>query len=324
MACDPDDSGAPDSGPNDERCSFSFAILTDTHIGEGTGDYGTAGWDDGYDDQVESDSEAVLAQAVTDINTLAEAPDGPSFALILGDITDSGERSELERADILLGQLTLPWLPLLGNHDTWPYAYDASASTYAEAETPTGDALLYETFAQRFEVFEATHPTAVHAEPAWDPAIGTERPFVNFAFTHCGVRFVAIDTNTRTPAEGEPPGIGPEAALHTMDGGPWPWLLDDLTQGAGGSAETVVVLAHHPFTQSTMLAFDEEDFATIEADLQAHGVEDRIAAFFGGHLHLDSEQSGPTGIPVVLTAATKDGHGPRVVQVSELGKLDWD
>jgi len=58
--------------------------------------------------------------------------------------------------------------------------------------------------------------------------------------------------------------------------------------------------------------------------MDTHSLEDRIAAFFGGHLHLDSEQSGPTGIPVVLTAATKDGHGPRVVQVSELGELGWD
>lgn len=61
----------------------------------------------------------------------------------------------------------------------------------------------------------------------------------------------------------------------------------------------------------------------VEVDPEAHDLDSRIAAFFGGHIHLDAELDGPLGLPVVLTAAAKDDTPPRFVGVSEQGALDW-
>jgi 3',5'-cyclic AMP phosphodiesterase CpdA len=314
----PMDSEAADQ----ERCAFSFAILTDTHIGEGLGDYGAPGWDDAWNPAVASESEAALIAAVEEINALVQAGDGPAFALVLGDLSDSGERSELERTRDILDALALPWLPLLGNHDVWPYHWDAQAEAWGEAETPVGDALIWEVFEAAFARAAQDLPSLRLTPAAWEPSLKADTPFVGFAFSHCGVRFVALDSNTRVhAAEGEP-GVGPEAALHDHEGGSWPWLLERL-EGDDG-ALPVAVVAHHPFTQSAWTSFDAERFAQIEADLSARGLEQRIAAFFGGHLHVEIEQEGPLGIPVVLTDATKDGAGPRIVQVAADGSLSWE
>lgn len=315
---------ADSAHPAADRCAFSFAILTDTHVGEGVEDYGTAGWDDDDDGSTTSGSEAPLAEAVATLNALAEGEDAPAFAVVLGDLTDSGERSELMRARALLDDLALPWLPLLGNHDLWPYAYAAEEGAYAQAAGPTGDALMHEVFEDSFAAAAADLPSLVRAPAVWEPALGADTPFVSFAFTHCGARVVALDSNTRIHAEGGEPGIGPEAALYDAEGAPWPWLLADLTTGPGAEAETVLVLAHHPFTPSTWTSFDQASFERIEGDILEHGLDQRIAAFFGGHLHLELEQEGPAGLPVLLTDATKDGARPKVVTISEEGVVAWN
>lgn len=317
-ACCGEDSGLDDSGdgrdPTLPSCPFSFVVLTDTHVGEGQQDHGDEGWDDAGGEG-SSAAEATLGAAVDATNALLEGDDPPAFAVILGDLTDSGERSELERARDQLARLELPWLPLLGNHDVWPY----TATT--EAQAPSGDALMLEVFADAFLQAEAELPGLARAPSVWNPEIEAESHLVNLAFEHCGVRFVALDTNTRVHAPDGDPGVGPEAALHDFEGGSWPWLMDDLTQGPGAGAGPVVVLAHHPFSVSSWTSLDQESFARVEEDLAAHGLEQRVRAFLGGHLHFEIEQEGPLGIPVVLSDATKDGAGPRVLRMGEDGAL---
>ncbi len=315
----PMDSEAADQ----ERCAFSFAILTDTHIGEGLGDYGAPGWDDAWNPAEASESEAALIAAVEEINALVQAGDGPAFALVLGDLSDSGERSELERTRDILDALALPWLPLLGNHDVWPYHWDAQAEAWGEAETPVGDALIWEVFEAAFARAAQDLPSLRLTPAAWEPSLKADTPFVGFAFSHCGVRFVALDTSTRTHASDGHPGVGAEAALFEAEGAPWPWLLDDLIEGPGAGEASAVVLGHHPFTESGLVAFDAEAFARMEQDLTQAGLDERIQAFFGGHLHFEAESDGPAGIPVVLSAATKDSRRPRIVRVDEEGALDW-
>jgi len=313
-----DDDSADDTPPVVETCDFTFAILTDTHVGEGELDHGEPGWDDGGGDGGEAAQ--TLAAAVQQVNDQAREI---AFVVVLGDITDSAERSELEAAQQVLAELEVPWLPLLGNHDTWPYAWNATDESWDEAEGPTGDVLFDEVFAPDFERAVTAFPSLVRAPPAWNPEIGAEGHQVNFAFDHCGTRFVALDTNTRVHAPEGYPGIGPEAALHDFEGGMWRWFLSDLTEGPGADAANVVILSHHPVQGVGLYTFDPEDFGQIEADLESHGLGTRISAFFAGHIHIDAELEGPLGLPVILTAAAKDGTPPRLVQVSEEGVLDW-
>jgi outer membrane protein assembly factor BamB/predicted phosphodiesterase len=73
---------------------FSFAHITDTHIGNATG----------ADD---------LQRTVDDLN----AQEGISFALVTGDITEAGFDGEFRIAKRILDGLTIPWYIIPGNHD---------------------------------------------------------------------------------------------------------------------------------------------------------------------------------------------------------------
>ena len=44
------------------------------------------------------------------------------FVVVLGDFTNSAELSELNKAKDILNELQVPWVPLIGNHDVWPYS----------------------------------------------------------------------------------------------------------------------------------------------------------------------------------------------------------
>jgi len=78
-----------------ENGPLRFAWLSDTHVGNGTG---------------ESD----LRAAVNDINTLT----GLSFVVVSGDVTEYGSREQFGRAKQVLDGLKLPCHVLPGNHDT--------------------------------------------------------------------------------------------------------------------------------------------------------------------------------------------------------------
>ena len=75
--------------------SFSFAHVTDTHIG------GATGAED-------------LEKSVADINSLSEV----AFVLVTGDVTEFGSREELEEARRILDGLKKPWYAVPGNHDS--------------------------------------------------------------------------------------------------------------------------------------------------------------------------------------------------------------
>ena len=302
----PEDTGPHDSGA--EPCAFSFALLTDTHVGEGASDHGGEGWDDEGGDG--GANAATLEAAVAALNAL---PEPPAFALVLGDLTDSGERSELDAARAVLAGIEVPWLPLLGNHDTWPYAWDEASGSWDEAGEPVGDALLREVFAEDFAAAAAALPGFALAEPAEGGA------WVDFSFDWCGLHVAALDTNPREHTGGGYPGVGPEGVL---EGPAWDWLQADLR--AHADAQSIAVFSHQPFVGAGEYTFSPEEMEAVATFLEGEGLAARTRGFFAGHIHIDTELEGPAGVPVVLTAATKDGTPPRVVSVDEDGSLDWE
>jgi len=74
---------------------FSFALVTDTHIG-GTG------------------ADEDLIRTVEDINSI----DSVAFVIVSGDVTEFGSDAELRRAKEILDALEKPWYIIPGNHDT--------------------------------------------------------------------------------------------------------------------------------------------------------------------------------------------------------------
>ena len=145
---------------------WSFAIITDTHIGEGMADYGGTGWNDNpnsgqdYKDipycYIQPPSGAIICTnqsepipsvwnlkiAVGSMNTYKDLLN-TKFVVIDGDLTDSAEMSEFGKAKAILNVLNtwnIPWVPLLGNHDVWPYT---SSSEAPQTETHDSSGVLY-------------------------------------------------------------------------------------------------------------------------------------------------------------------------------------
>lgn len=74
---------------------FSFALVTDTHIGSNGADID-------------------LRRTVDDINCI----DSISFVIVSGDVTEFGSDKELRLAKVILDRLDKPWYIIPGNHDT--------------------------------------------------------------------------------------------------------------------------------------------------------------------------------------------------------------
>jgi len=112
---------------------FFFVVLADPHIAAGKktderrwGDFGSEGWDDADTGLSERPwpIEQVEASVAFINDSLVGRPECDArFVVVAGDVTHMSERSEFERARQVLAGLDerLFLVPLLGNHDGWPY-----------------------------------------------------------------------------------------------------------------------------------------------------------------------------------------------------------
>lgn len=263
---------------------FSFIHLTDIHIGEGQGDYGTTGFlndtmpagDVGY-------TAERLRHAVNWINRYADRYN-IKFVVVTGDITDSGERSEFEKAKEILDALAIPYVPQIGNHDIWPYI-----RYQFEAEYAYGDSVM-------FEVFRETYDKAKDFFDFWDdgtrltrvlnPESGLEHYHQNFMFEYKGFGFMMFDHNPRYHVTREEPGIGPEARMHDFPGGTFEWLSKTLKNYPNKGNRNIFLLSHHPPHRDPIslvngLPFDQYDKLT----RMLLPYRDHLAFWLAGHVH---------------------------------------
>jgi len=95
-------------GAEDIQPLFVFAVIGDAHIGLG-------GPDSRYIKAVDRGPK-LLSCYVRDINARVPRVD---FAVLLGDITDKGRKTEFETARRIVDSLRCPWYAVVGNHDNF-------------------------------------------------------------------------------------------------------------------------------------------------------------------------------------------------------------
>lgn len=291
--------------------SFTFVHITDIHIGEGQGDYGTLGYLN--DTMPEGDvgySAIRLRRAVNWINENAVEND-IHFVTVTGDITDSGEKSEFDKAKEILDALEIPYLPTIGNHDIWPYvAYEF------EAEYAYGDSVMA-------EIFKDTYNNAANFFDDWNdgtrlsrvynPESDHEHYHQNFSFSYKGIGFLAFDFNPRYHVKKAEPGIGAEARLNDFAGGTYEWLLNTIETHPKRGQKNLILMTHQPPHRDIAALFNGLpllDFDKMSKDLLQF--RESLGLWLAGHVHRNMNYSvrtiggGMKIINVRETAANKE------------------
>ncbi len=255
---------------------FSVAVLADPHV---TGPGG---------------NEERLVQAVDWIN--GQPMDrNIQLVVILGDVAWN---DGFEPAWAALDALNMPWAPVIGDN-----------------EVNSDDEQAWdEAFAYQYTVLSVAFEDFVKTEmPVHHPDADMDVWFNQFAFTHLGVRFVALDWCARG-AEGVQTEMGD---LHDFEGGTLPFLADDLAAFAPPTTDSLVMLSHIPMHLG---GFDLEEMEALEAVLEPY--TDALWANLAGHLHLDYEYEAADGLfwVYVTDAVWDDELTIRLIEVSGNGE----
>jgi len=234
---------------------WSFAIITDLHIGRGYPDY--CGKGTGFEDKgitLENVDEKCPDYYLTErlkkvVNWLIENKEEYNihFLSILGDISNSAERGEFLKTKKILNKLNdpnqdgnfedgMPYIvvPVIGNHDIWPY------TDYEEAPSPKkGEEFFEEIFwnpeDKNFQLMEELFKGSWKRDEI-------HKRYKNFAFSHKGINFIGLDFVTREPTIiGK--GVGPDAVLRLESKS---WLEARLEEYKG---KPVIIFSHHPLAE---------------------------------------------------------------------------
>ena len=220
------------------------------------------------------------------------------LVVVVGDIGWSGG---LPIAKALLDGLNAPYLPIIGDNEVHIGAEETFDDVFADQ---------YALLATVVDDFERG-PVEVE-NPEWHRTSW----FQNMRFAYRGVHFIGLDWCSRD----DDFLLGEMAALHDFDGGTFPWFQDELGTIEAGPSEDVLLFSHHPMYLSPG-AFNILDMEIVNGETRP--LEDRVAAAFAGHWHLDWDEPVITasGYSVHITDATWDDENTvRVVHVRGNGQ----
>lgn len=301
------------AGASGYAWSFSFAQLTDSHIGYGTKDYASPGYDDTLAGATEGSAEKNLRAAVSWINA-HKAELKIKFVAVTGDITHHGQKSEFLKAREILDGLDIPYVPIIGNHDVWPYSEGGEV-----APAPVGDEYFKEVFGAEFSRLSAALPDwsdGTRLARVTDAASGNAAFFQNFSFRYGGYTFAVVDYIGR----GRKPRDKNKPPFYATSSGAAGWLKPFCATVAPESRR-LVVLSHFPIPKEPASGkhpiFSPADHAALTGMLAARP---NIALWNAGHLHRNNEHDiiGPDGkklAPVVETDTSRDTPAFRVIRV---------
>jgi hypothetical protein len=238
----PEDTGLDTGAPEpDPSHVFTYAILADPHV-TNTGEHATR-----------------LNAAVAAIEALP-ADQAPELVFILGDIAWNDGWAPAHDA---LDALSMPWIPVLGDNPI-------------QSGEETG---FEDTFSAHLDAQGADLPGWVRAARPVTGDEGEDLWLQNARLDWKGVRFVAVDLNTRTIASG----WGELPDLFDVPGGTLPFLTDALETVPDGPEDRIVLLSHMPLVPG--LTLDEQD--DLLAVLDPH--PGKVWGNHAGHLHGNGE-----------------------------------
>jgi hypothetical protein len=292
---------------------FSFAIITDFHLGRGYPDYDSEGFEDEKEVKDYYLTER-LKKVIDWINENKEKIDCKErkcpiqFVIVLGDIADSAEISEFQKAKEILDKLGdpnedkdlsdgIPYLPIFGNHDVWPYTESK------EATFPLGEEYFEKIFwhpsSTNYQLIKKYFKDSFKRQEDL-PEYQSKPYFHNFAFSFGGINFIGLDFNSREHvlSPGWKTGIKPEAENYkeTLD-----WLKDCLRDHKEcqreGKENPTIIFSHHPFIKDSLKAFSPGKWICIHGGCfyqsgEFNEIEEiikdsptKILANFAGHVH---------------------------------------
>jgi len=274
---------------------WSFAIITDLHIGRGYPDYDSQGYEDGGDGEEYYLTER-LNKVVNWINTNKTNIDCDGtkcpikFLAVLGDVADTAEKSEFLKAKSILDKLNdpnsdgntsdgIPYVPVFGNHDVWPYTDSGEASTTL-GENYFDEVFWNENSTNMRLLRERLNFQRDNANPKYK----------NFALNYREMNFIGLDFDSRThvPSPGLKTGVWPEAENwdETIN-----WLKDCLEEHKeclkGYEENSNITFSHHPFVGDLAMGFS---FGPSPLPNELEEIREiienkNVLANFGGHIH---------------------------------------
>lgn len=193
------------------------------------------------------------------------------FALHVGDISVTAERAELQHAKMKLDNLLMPWVPEIGNHDTWPWA--------STGDCIKSDWYFEQVFGPQFNFVSDILPgwtkqtTLPLSDSVTEP---TKRP-QSWAF-HIGPNHhVGLDFNCRSLG-------GIQEPWGTLLNGSWDWFKDHLPHQ--NQHERLVITAHNPL-RGIQFPFEPGATGSIVGFIASN--EPNRSYWFSGHTHPDHD-----------------------------------
>jgi len=310
----------------DNHLAYSYYIIADHHIGGLEGeeweDYNKQGYEEpldmspypsndsnkppfGMPDVYGSNPGKDLGRAINLANAhyLANYGQGVEngeavFLIDLGDIAARAELSEFQHARFKayperpqtrlprLDSLLMPWIPVIGNHDTWATAGGVNDNEDRYFEQVFGSHLdsMVNVFPNwvrmdqtRIEVNDIIYGSGWATPEAWRFYMGPN--------LHFGLDFVG-----RTYGGDKAPSL----TAH-MYPGTWDWFYNDRNSHPY-IHERILFAAHNPlnFPKSLGYQFENDDAKTIVKDV--NDFENEKAYWFSGHLKKDTRRCWGTGL----------------------------
>lgn len=296
--------------------SHHILHLTDVHIGETAPrtDHGTEGFI--ADTLASTESGPTIDRLRAMVQWLRKNAQTHNIDLVIvsGDLTDSGERSEFLLFKQAMDSAKVPYVPLMGNHDAWPYVRFQN-----ESHKANGDSLMNEIFASTFESLKEnfTWDDGTRIQASIDPISGQTAYLQNYSLSTKGVRYVFIDLNPRYHVRLPKPGIGAEAYVHEGPNTTLAFLTTQLA-AAKTNAEKVVIVSHHPpitLWYKKHYSLIPKDRKLLRTAIKPYKTE--VIGWLCGHFHQSASYRAMGGIKVYETRANKSvkNGAARIVEI---------